>query len=325
MNRQIQLPTQRVNLRDIPPQQYVLDDPLADAVEVALALQLPLLITGAPGTGKTRLAWRVAADLHAANKDFLPEPLEYTVKTTAIAQDLLYHYDALSHFHDANIRQQEEAPTVADYIELRALGKAIALTHPAQAQRYLRSEKDQEQAQRPRSSVVLIDEIDKAPSDFPNDLLTELDRFTFRIREDENREIKLAPDSEQRVVVILTSNSEKTLPEAFLRRCVFFHISFPDQKQLQRIVQARLPDSTQYHDEKLIQHFLDLRKRVRRKQPATSELIAWLKILELHDFLIGDQAPDFDNLTAHQIKTLKLSYSVLAKTEDDLKELLKQV
>ncbi|MEM9983672.1 MAG: MoxR family ATPase [Bacteroidota bacterium] len=324
MSRNIQLPSRRVNLRDIPAQQYVLDDPLADAVEVALALQLPLLITGAPGTGKTRLAWRVAADLHAANPDFLPEPLEYTVKTTAIAQDLLYHYDALSHFHDANLKGADSAPSVAGYIELRALGKAIALANPTQARPYLRSEKDQQLAQRPRSSVVLIDEIDKAPSDFPNDLLTELDRFTFRIREDGNQEIKLSPSNEQRVVVILTSNSEKTLPEAFLRRCVFYHIAFPDSEQLQHIVQARLPDSPPYHDQKLVEHFLQLRKRVRRKQPATSELIDWLKILELHDFLSDDQVPNFEALTDTQRKTLRLSYSVLAKTEEDLKELLKQ-
>ncbi|MEM9986791.1 MAG: AAA family ATPase, partial [Bacteroidota bacterium] len=179
----ISLPKHSVSLRDLPPAEYVLTKKLADAVEVALALEQPLLITGEPGTGKTGLAYRIAHDLHEASQgNFAEKPLTFVTQTTSVAQDLFYYYDALSHFHDANLKtaDQSAAPQVANYIELRALGKAIALTNPAQAQTYFHSPEDQALAQKTQNHVVLIDEIDKAPRDFPNNLLDQLVGYRFR-------------------------------------------------------------------------------------------------------------------------------------------------
>ncbi len=321
----IQFPTRTFNLRELPESQYVLSKGLADAVQVALALQQPLLITGEPGTGKTRLAYRVAADLARAKSNFLSSPIVYETQTTAAAQDLFYFYDALSHFHDANIRRKEDesTPVVSNYLELRGLGKAIALSNPDQAgEQYLTKIREQDpqitDTSKPWSSVVLIDEIDKAPRDFPNNLLAQLEKYEFRIREDHNRKFTLG--EQQQIVVILTSNSEKTLPEAFLRRCVFFHIPFPAKEQLMEIVKARIGTSSDYANEALVEHFLTLRDIIKRKPPATAELIAWLRILELHEFV--KDGVTFDQLSDKQIDTLRLSYSILAKTEDDLKAIV---
>ena len=158
------------------PDSYILDEALASAVEVAVALGQPLLLTGEPGTGKTRLAYKIAWDLSRQYPHFLPEPLIYHTKTNSIAQDLFYTYDAMRHFHDANIKKTagEAAPPTSDYVELRAFGKAIALTqeNEIQDQRFV-------QANECVSSVVLIDEIDKAPRDFPNDILNEIEHTEF--------------------------------------------------------------------------------------------------------------------------------------------------
>ncbi|MCB0854857.1 MAG: AAA family ATPase, partial [Bacteroidetes bacterium] len=172
-----------------------------------------------------------------------------------------------------------------------------------------------------QSAVVLIDEIDKAPRDFPNNLLNALDRFRFQIKEDGNRTIDLGEG--QKVVVVLTSNSEKSLPDAFLRRCVFFHIPFPDAEGLMRIVKAHLGEDSEYSNEQLIEHFLEVRRRVNRKEPATAELVAWLRVLELHHFL--GKNLDIKNLSATQKEILRMSYSVLAKTREDLDELIKSL
>ena len=324
-NHSIQFPSRTFSLRELPDTQYVLSKELADAVQVALALQQPLLITGEPGTGKTRLAYRVAADLAKARDNFLPTPIVHETQTTAAAQDLFYYYDALSHFHDANIRQADKTstPVVTDYLELRGLGKAIALSNPGQTgAAYLEKIKEQDPAitdvSKPLSSVVLIDEIDKAPRDFPNSLLAQLEKYEFRIREDHNRRLTIGED--QQIVVILTSNSEKTLPEAFLRRCVFFHIPFPEKDQLLEIVKVRIGEGSSYVNETLVSHFLSLRTLIKRKPPATAELIAWLRILELHDFV--KDGVDFTKLSGPQKDTLRISYSVLAKTEDDLRTII---
>lgn len=306
----ISLPKRLSGLHDPRPEDYVLSQELADAVQVALTLEQPLLITGEPGTGKTRLADRVAYDLHQADNSFRETPLRYTAQTTSSAQDLLYRYDTLRHFHDVNLRQAEKkgAPPISDYIQLEALGEAIARTRPDEAGAYLPAGTEAQ------SSVVLIDEVDKAPRDFPNNLLLQLDEFTFGIKEDPGQEFRLGQD--KRVVVILTSNSEKSLPEAFLRRCVFFNIPFPDKEHLLQIVRARLGQDSQYASDELIQFFLQLRNKAKRKAPATAELLAWLRILELHQFL--GEAVDFRSLSGSQREILRLSLSVLAKTRDDL-------
>ena len=265
----IKFPEKVVNTLDLPADKYVLSKELAGAVEVALALNQPLLLTGKPGTGKTRLAWRIAYDLHKADPTFRSEPHVFYTKTTSAAQDLFYDYDAFSHFHEANIRKAggESAPLARDFISLRALGQAIADTHPEGSGELASGE--------PQSSVVLIDEIDKAPRDFPNDLLNEFSDYSFQIKEDNNRSIKKSPD--HRIVIVLTSNSEKNLPEAFLRRCVFYHIPFPNQAHLLRIVQSHLGENSKYTDQQLIHHFEQIRTLVRKKEPATAELINWLQ------------------------------------------------
>ncbi len=300
------------------PANYIIDPDLAAAVRVALSLRQPLLLTGEPGTGKTRLAHKIAWDLHQQHPDFLPAPLVFHTKTTSVALDLFYHYDALRHFHDANIRKTaaQEAPPTENYIELRALGKAIALTQITEitSGRFV-------QAPRAASSVVLIDEIDKAPRDFPNDILHEVENMEFGIKEAGNYRIGKAAD--QQIVMIMTSNSEKNLPEAFLRRCVFYHIPFPSQERLLEIVQSQLGPGTQYAMESLIDHFQKIRQAVRKKKPATAELLAWLRVLELHDFL--QEGQDFQRLSTPQKQILKMSYSVLAKTREDLNEIEAQI
>ena len=310
----IDLPQITETQRHFHPENYILDENLQGAVSVAIALNQPLLITGEPGTGKTRLAHKIAWDLSQSHPEFSPEPLIFNTKTTSVAQDMFYIYDALRHFHDANIKknQMAEAPPTSDYIELRAFGKALALSNPEELQkgRFIHENMS-------KSSVVLIDEIDKAPRDFPNDILNEIENMEFEIKEAGNYKIKKGPD--HRIVVIMTSNSEKNLPEPFLRRCVFYHIPFPEKEQLLQIVESQLGERNDYADEKLIEHFEMIRSVIKKKKPATAELFAWLRILELHHFL--DENVNFNLLNSRQKKVLKMSYSVLAKDKNDLKNI----
>ncbi len=297
--------------------EYVLNEDLKAAVEVAIKLHQPLLLTGEPGTGKTRLAYALARMLHEQDPDFYHEPLVFNTKTTSVSTDLFYTYDAIKHFHDANIRKTEggEAPEIAKYIQLHALGKAIALSNAREVAqpRYLKQQDVIDG--KTKSSVVLIDEIDKAPRDFPNDILNEIENLSFEIKEADNDRIQRG--EERGIILLMTSNSEKNLPDAFLRRCVFYHIPFPDTEQLLRIVRARLGEDSVYAHEALIAHFEEIREQVRKKKPATAELLAWLRILELQGFISNDNL-DLKNLNATQQATLRYSYSVLAKTTEDL-------
>lgn len=304
---------QTPNFNKPKPHTYQLDDALKAAVEVAIQLGQPLLITGEPGTGKTQLAYKVAFDLNKNNPNFLQLPLVFHTKTGSNSNDLFYLYDAIRHFHDASIKKAEgeTLPDIGTYIEFQALGKAIALTQPLtdQSRKFLRGGQLESFI---GGSVVLIDEIDKAPRDFPNDILYEIERYAFEIKEDNNREI--VKDDNHKIIVIMTSNSEKNLPDAFLRRCIFYHIPFPDEKKLLSIALSHLGSESPYASEKLIKTFMEIRNLLPKKKPATAELIAWLKMLESKNFL--------DKPTSEQEKIMRISYSILAKTFDDFKELI---
>lgn len=279
---------------------YLLDVPLERAVRTAIALAQPLLLTGEPGTGKTQLAYKVAQVLHHQNpKTFEVQPFEFDTKTTSAASDLFYTYDAVGHFHASGIAKTSgEMVTPHKFVTYQALGKAIKLAQEQQ-----------------KGSVVLIDEIDKAPRDFPNDLLREIESYKFHIRE--TGETFARPEKVP-IVVLMTSNSEKNLPDAFLRRCVFYHIPFPDKTRLAEILNGYLPHLNQQQCQQLSEHFSDMRSLLTKKKPATAEFIAWVKMLDMEGELKHDKMPNFDNPSP----IVRASYSILAKTTDDLRQLL---
>jgi MoxR-like ATPase len=222
---------------------YIASDELRHAVNVAVALKRPLLVRGEPGTGKTLLAENLAAALG------LPL-LRWHVKSTTKARDGLYMYDTVARLHDSRFGDGN-VKDIARYIKLGPLGEALAS---------------------PSRVVLLIDEIDKADLEFPNDLLLELDAMRFRIDET-GREIAAV----ERPIVVITSNNEKELPDAFLRRCVFHYIEFPDRELMARIVKVHHPDLPDRVLDQTLEVFFNLRSTPRlRKRPSTSELIDWI-------------------------------------------------
>ena len=260
------------------PEKYIADPGLVDACNVALLLGQPLLLTGQPGTGKTLFAYSLAWELGLA------EPLKFETKSTSSARDLFYTYDALKRFQDvqANIKNQESNNSL-DYLTYQALGKAILLTRePAEVADYLPTDFEHQGKKR---TVVLIDEVDKAPRDFPNDILNELDLLYFRIPELGNVKIEADRNLEYQPIVIITSNSEKDLPAAFLRRCVYYDVPFPDTPRLKEIINNRLglfsSGKNQFLDDAL-----GLFEKLRSPQvnlnqkPATAELLGWLFALQ---------------------------------------------
>lgn len=280
---------------------YLAEDGLRDAVNVAVSLGQPLLVTGEPGTGKTQLAGSIAHELG------LPAPLVFNTKSTSSARDLFYRYDALRHFHDAQFRQGETRPD--DYVEYEALGLAILLAmEAAQANPFL---PEGLRDKGPLRSLVLIDEVDKAPRDLPNDVLNEIEQMSFSVKETART---FTADRRFKPIVILTSNSEKTLPDAFLRRCVFYHLTFPDRARLLEIVGRRLGPGASFSPARLEQavaHFEKIRELGLRKKPSTAELIAWLRILERLDLDPANPKPG-------ERETLAFTYSILAKSKEDL-------
>jgi MoxR-like ATPase len=298
------------------PQNYVADINLLKAVEIAIALGKPLLVSGEPGTGKTQLAHHVAWQLNQqTEKDeipFLPEPLVFNTKSTSLASDLFYYYDAVSHFRNKN-----DATPAERFIELRALGLAIALSYGNTSKELqgISNLKGFEKLEaKPHSAVVLIDEIDKAPRDFPNDLLNEIEHYEFSIREI-NQTIRRRQKG-ARIVLILTSNSEKNLPNAFLRRCVYYHIPFPDSNKLKMIAQQRLLINNDEYNaaiEKAIIKFEDFRKKAINKRPATSEFLDWMNILKEEGILAKENW--------EEDKNYKPSLSAIIKSNEDLNKI----
>ncbi|MEQ1744723.1 MAG: MoxR family ATPase [Saprospiraceae bacterium] len=300
-------------LPDFDPEKYVVDDGLHQAAEVAFALRQPLLIMGEPGTGKTKFAYKLAHELakptEAHAYKFLAKPLVFNTKTSSVARDLFYTYDSLAHFQSANIRRDinQAAPATDDFIKLEALGQAIAQTNPGTVA-HPKLAKDL----RPEawSSVVLIDEIDKAPRDFPNDILNEIENQEFFVRELGSDPVKRAAGVP--IMVVMTSNSEKNLPDAFLRRCVFYHIPFPDTAALLKIANTSLGEAAAPLDknlERLINLFEEVRKKAARKAPGTAEMLAWLRIIGLQNI------QDFE-LPENKIK-MKDNLGILIKTKED--------
>ena len=229
---------------------YVASDDLRVAVNAAIALQRPLLIKGEPGTGKTVLAHEVAKAIGA--------PLiEWHIKSTTKAMQGLYEYDAVSRLRDSQLGD-ERVKDIANYIKRGKLWDAFTAE------------------QRP---VLLIDEIDKADIEFPNDLLLELDRMEFYVYETQ-QVVKAA----QRPVVMITSNNEKELPDAFLRRCFFHYIRFPDRETMTQIVDVHFPDLQRNLLREALNIFYDIREVPGlKKKPSTSELLDWLKLLMVED------------------------------------------
>ncbi|PZR02189.1 MAG: hypothetical protein DI539_27865, partial [Flavobacterium psychrophilum] len=256
---------------------YLPSTSLLNAMEVAYTLKRPLLITGEPGTGKTQFAYWVADHLSKTN-NFHPLPFVYNTKTSSIAQDLFYSYDAIAHFRETHGDSGKKAE---DFIQLKALGLAIAHAIGRDGVGISESilDKSNITAAEGKGSVVLIDEIDKASRDFPNDLLNEIENYEFEIKEI-NRKVKIIEAAQkQNIIVILTSNFEKNLPDAFLRRCIYYHIDFPSKQRLYEIILRRLNLSEE--------DYVTIQNRISdffyfhefpniNKKPSTSEFIDWM-------------------------------------------------
>ncbi len=258
---------------------YVATDDLQVAVHAAITLERPLLVKGEPGTGKTVLAHEIA--------DALGTPLiEWHIKSTTKAQHGLYEYDAVARLRDGQLGD-ERVKDIANYIVRGKLWEAF------------------ESEARP---VLLIDEIDKADIEFPNDLLLELDRMEFHVYETQETVV-----ARHRPIVIITSNNEKELPDAFLRRCFFHYIAFPDADTMTRIVDVHFPDIKKRLLREALSAFYDIREVPGlKKKPSTSELLDWLKLLMAEDI-----APD-ELRTNDPAKLIPPLYGALLKSEQDV-------
>ena len=260
-------------------ERYVATDDLRMAVDASVALQRPLLIKGEPGTGKTMLAEEVAAGLGK-------KLIQWHIKSTTKAQQGLYEYDAVSRLRDSQLGDGK-VEDIGQYIKRGKLWEAFTA---------------EEQV------VLLIDEVDKADIEFPNDLLVELDRMEFFVYET-GETIK----ANHRPIIIITSNNEKELPDAFLRRCFFHFINFPDKETMKDIIAVHYPDIQKSLVQEALEVFFELRDIPGlKKKPSTSELIDWLKLL------MADDMPDEVLKNRDQTKAIPPLYGALLKNEQDV-------
>ncbi len=257
---------------------YIATDDLMTAVNAAITLERPLLVKGEPGTGKTLLAREVA--------DALGRPFfEWHVKSTTKAQHGLYEYDAVSRLRDSQLGE-ERVRDIRNYIKRGMLWEAFVCDRPA---------------------VLLIDEIDKADIEFPNDLLRELDRMEFYVYETQE-----TVEATYRPAVIITSNNEKELPDAFLRRCFFHYIRFPDNETMERIVSVHFPDIKKTLLKAALESFYSIRDvNGLKKKPSTSELLDWLKLLLAEDL-------SAEELRGEAASAIPRLYGALLKNEQDV-------
>jgi MoxR-like ATPase len=258
---------------------YIATDELQMAVNAAVTLERPLLIKGEPGTGKTMLAEEIAQSLGL-------RLIPWHIKSTTKAQQGLYEYDAVSRLRDSQLGD-DRVHDINNYIAKGKMWEAFEADEKV---------------------VLLIDEIDKADIEFPNDLLLELDKMEFFVYETgENVKAKIRP------IVVITSNNEKELPDAFLRRCFFHYIQFPDRETMQAIVDVHHPDIKKDLVKEAMEIFFDVRKVPGlKKKPSTSELIDWLKLL------MADDIPDEILTNRDTSKAIPPLYGALVKNEQDV-------
>ena len=256
---------------------YISTNDLTVAVNASIALEKPLLVKGEPGTGKTELARQIASSLKL-------QITEWSIKSTTKAQQGLYEYDAVSRLRDSQLG--EEIKDISKYIKKGKIWESFETT---------------------KKSVLLIDEIDKADIEFPNDLLQELDKMEFYIYET-GEVIK----ANHRPIIIITSNNEKELPEAFLRRCFFHYIQFPEIDTLRKIVEVHFPDIKKSLLETALKKFFQIREVPGlKKKPSTSEALDWIKLLLVEDLDSKDLKSDGKNI-------LPKLHGALLKNEQDI-------
>ncbi len=256
---------------------YISTNDLTIAVNASIALEKPLLVKGEPGTGKTELARQIASSLKL-------KIIEWSIKSTTKAQQGLYEYDAVSRLRDSQLG--EEIKDISKYIKKGKIWESFETT---------------------KKSVLLIDEIDKADIEFPNDLLQELDKMEFYIYE--TGEVVKA---NHRPIIIITSNNEKELPEAFLRRCFFHYIQFPEINTLRKIVEVHFPDIKKSLLETALKKFFQIREVPGlKKKPSTSEALDWIKLLLVEDLDSKDLKSDGKNI-------LPKLHGALLKNEQDI-------